>query len=155
MRSTPLILRFGANKQGYLTVCLVRHDGKKKTRFVHHVVLESFRGDRPVGTEARHVHDHTPTNNTLSNLEWGTKAQNAQDRDRHGRTAKGTRQGTHTKPESRLYGEQSGVAVYTDEQIRDVARRLAEGERATSIALATGINRHTVFRVKWGQRHVA
>ena len=50
---------------------------------IHKLVLEAFRGPRPHGMEARHL-DGDGTNNRLSNLCWGTHAENYADRIRHG-----------------------------------------------------------------------
>jgi hypothetical protein len=55
--------------------------------------LEAFVGPCPVGMEACHDPDPDPANNTRSNLRWDTPKANATDRHRHGRTARGERQG--------------------------------------------------------------
>lgn len=70
----------------YLVVRLSDLPGKRKTvtRNVHELVLEAFRGVRPVaGQECRHLND-LPRDNRLPNLEWGTKSENALDRSRNG-----------------------------------------------------------------------
>lgn len=70
---------------GHLTVMLSR-DGHKPYRVgVHRLVLEAFVGPCPPGMECRHFPDHTPTNNSVGNLVWGTRKQNCDDRDRAGR----------------------------------------------------------------------
>lgn len=61
-----------------------------KSRLVHRLVLETFRGKCPDGMEACHK-DGNPQNNQLSNLRWGTPKANAADRTYHGRTAMGWR----------------------------------------------------------------
>lgn len=63
----------------YPRVCLMTPEGKKITRRVHVLVLEAFKGPRPVGQVGRHLDDN-PLNCVLSNLEWGTHKQNAEDR---------------------------------------------------------------------------
>lgn len=52
---------------------------------LHRLVLEAFVGPCPPGCEARHVHDPDRGNCRLSNLAWGTKKENADDRWRQGR----------------------------------------------------------------------
>lgn len=65
---------------GYAMVCLYR-DGRRSTRTVHRLVLETFVG--PSGDlEARHL-DGNPSNNHLSNLAWGTHSENMMDTVRH------------------------------------------------------------------------
>ena len=67
----------------YPRVCLMTPEGKKITRRVHVLVLEAFKGPRPVGQVGRHLDDN-PLNCALSNLEWGTHKQNAEDRKTNG-----------------------------------------------------------------------
>ncbi len=75
-------------RYGYHEVTLIV-EGRRSTRTVHRAVLETFMGLRGEGEVCRHG-DGDPANNALSNLSWGTPKQNADDRARHGRTAKGT-----------------------------------------------------------------
>jgi HNH endonuclease/NUMOD4 motif len=65
----------------YPTVELSRGGVKKKFK-VHRLVLTTFRGARPEGKECRHL-DGNPSNNSLSNLEWGTPQENQDDRRKH------------------------------------------------------------------------
>jgi hypothetical protein len=61
----------------YLAVSLYK-DGERKTRPVHQLVLEAFRGSRPLGAVGRHLDDDRD-NNVLGNLSWGTLSQNTLD----------------------------------------------------------------------------
>lgn len=55
-----------------------------KQLLVHVLVLEAFRGPRPFPDwDSRHL-DGNAGNNRLTNLKWGTKAENGLDRIRHG-----------------------------------------------------------------------
>lgn len=70
--------------KGYLRVTLQNKGaGRADRRLLHHLVLEAFVGPQPDGMEARHL-DGIRTNNTPGNLAWGTRVENAADRDRHG-----------------------------------------------------------------------
>lgn len=63
----------------YYTVSL----GRRNTRTVHTLVLEAFVGPCPEGLEACHNNgDHA--DNTLGNLRWDTRSENAKDKTRHG-----------------------------------------------------------------------
>jgi hypothetical protein len=70
------------NDSGHLRVAL----GHSARRYVHHLVLEAFVGPCPDGLEGCHE-DGDPTNNHHTNLRWGTRKSNMEDRTRHGTTA--------------------------------------------------------------------
>lgn len=116
----------GAPKVPYRTVDLLRHDGKRFTKMVHLLVLEAFQGPRPKGMIARHLDDNCG-NNRDDNLAWGTHKQNADDREKNGRTAK---------------GERSGRAVLTESDVVEIRRLLAGGMTAFAAAVQ--------FKVSYG-----
>lgn len=76
------------NSHDYMRVRLVVK-GKRKSYFVHKLVAELFMSPQPSAKhEIRHL-DGDRTNNAYDNLAWGTRKDNADDRERHGRTARG------------------------------------------------------------------
>lgn len=75
------------NKNGYLRVSF-NLDGVKRSRNVHLVVLEAFKGLRPEGKVARHK-DGNSKNNASDNLEWSTQKENIADKIIHGTDNKG------------------------------------------------------------------
>lgn len=82
----PLIAH--PNSHGYLRVRLLI-DGKRKSFFVHKLVAERFLEPRPSPKhEIRHL-DGNKLNNSSDNLAWGTRQDNADDREKHGRTSRG------------------------------------------------------------------
>jgi hypothetical protein len=83
---------------GYLKVCLpLPGDDQKKWRrhYIHALVIEAFRGPRPPGMETRHL-DGDRGNNVITNLAYGTRAENRADSVRHGTAQRGSRNG-HAK----------------------------------------------------------
>lgn len=73
------ILKPGNTSEGHLMVNLCKN-GKCEGFLVHRLVLEAFIGHCPKGQEARHFPDPTPSNNRLTNLQWGTKEEQYKDR---------------------------------------------------------------------------
>lgn len=69
-------------RSGHPQIHLGRH-GRRRMAYVHRLVLLAFVGPCPPGMEACH-NDGNPTNNTLANLRWATRADNNLDRVRHG-----------------------------------------------------------------------
>ena len=88
---TGALLKATPNSRRYPSV--VRHvDGRVVSRTLHRMVLEAFVGPRPEGLECRHLNGDR-SDARLSNLQWGTHAENMQDRERHGMG--GRRDGQH------------------------------------------------------------
>lgn len=73
-------------RNGHLRVALYRH-GKRHWRYVHFLVAEAYLGPRAEGRETCH-RDGDRTNNAVWNLYYGTRSENALDRERHKREAR-------------------------------------------------------------------
>lgn len=79
----PVILRLSPSSDGHLRVRLGA--GRENRHSVHRLVLFTFRGEAPPGTEGCH-NDGDPSNNRLENLRWDTRSNNAKDALRHGKS---------------------------------------------------------------------
>jgi hypothetical protein len=78
------------NSDGYPSVRIVV-DGQRKHFAVHVLVAREHLPPRPSPRhEVRHL-DGDKQNPCADNLTWGTKQDNADDRERHGRTSRGER----------------------------------------------------------------
>ncbi len=85
----PLTLIKGS--KGYYIVNIMSPSGRK-TRSVHHLIALAFHENPDNKPMVAHG-DGNRTNNTASNLRWATAMENANDTERHGRQARGERQG--------------------------------------------------------------
>lgn len=90
-------LRFLDNhlRNGYRAASLVSNDGEVRKDYVHRLMCMAFfnvKTGSSSGLVCRHL-DGNPENNRIENLAVGTFKDNAADRDRHGRTAKGDKHG--------------------------------------------------------------
>lgn len=86
-KGRPLPLKPAKDSDGYLYVHLFKNK-KPHRRYIHHLVLETFIGPCPKGMECCHG-DGDPSNNEITNLRWGTRKDNVDDRQKHNRTPKG------------------------------------------------------------------
>ncbi len=77
---------------GYRMTDLYKN-GKKKTYFLHKLVLITFRGPRPFGKQARHYPDNDKLNCNLSNLHWSTPKVNMKDKIKDKTDSKGIKNG--------------------------------------------------------------
>jgi hypothetical protein len=84
-------LRVGTNWKGYRQVGL-SNNRRTVLRTVHSLVLEAFVGPRPAGMDACH-NNGDPSDNRAENLRWDTRKGNFVDRDAHGTTARGEKNG--------------------------------------------------------------
>lgn len=83
-------LRQDLNDDGYPSVRLTVN-GKRTRYAVHVLVARTHLPDRPSPQhEVRHL-DGNKMNARSENLAWGTRQENADDRERHGRTSRGMR----------------------------------------------------------------
>ena len=84
-------LRLQPGRRGVLRVRL-SVCGRAASHLVHRLVLSAFVGPCPAGYEVCHA-DGNPANNQLTNLRYGTQAENMQDRVKHGTSNRGERCG--------------------------------------------------------------
>lgn len=118
----------------------LRQDGRPCNLFVHRLVLLTYIGPCPPGMECRHL-DGDPSNNQVTNLKWGTHAENMEDRERHG-----------TVPDNR--GERNPKAILNEAKVRGIRSRSAEPRAA--LAREFGVTKECIAgvlsRKSW--RHV-
>lgn len=77
------------NSHGYPSVRVTFPGGRRKRLLVHTLVAEYHLPPRPSAShEVCHI-DGSRTNNRMDNLRWGTRKDNAADREAHGRTSRG------------------------------------------------------------------
>ena len=129
----PKILRPYQTGNGHFQVDLRDGRGRKQPR-VHQLVMEAFVGPPPPGMEVRHL-DGNPANNALSNLAYGTRGQNNEDRKWH-RTARNPING-------KLFGHEAS----------EIKVRLFAGERNIDLAREFGVSSTTVSNIKRGRIH--
>lgn len=122
-------LKPGTNR-GYQHVSLYRDNDGGRTYYVHTLVLRAFCGEPPFpGFEACH-NDGDRGNNRLTNLRWGSRQDNVDDRVRHGRQQRGTRCRT-----TRL----------TEDQVRAMRAACRAGQSTRSLAREYGISTGTAW----------
>lgn len=85
-------LSYALDRDGYPR-CKLTKDGISKRISIHKIVTRAFIGPMPEGSQVRHL-DGDKMNNNISNLLYGDAKENAEDRDRHGRTARGIKAGS-------------------------------------------------------------
>lgn len=74
----------------YVGLQLKADDGALRKEYLHRLICEAFHGPCPDGHVCRHL-DGDKTNNSASNLAWGTQSQNNKDKAKHGTSPDGER----------------------------------------------------------------
>lgn len=124
-------LRPGVASNGYPTVCLSRGKPAERRSFcLHALVLTTFVGPCPPGQVCRHL-DGNKRNNNLSNLAWGTRAENSEDSRKHGTMAVGEARG------GRL----------TSDSVLEIRVRYENGEVQTALAKEFGVHQVTISEI--------
>ncbi len=113
---------------GYMMVCLSKN-GDTRTFSVHRLMLRAFLGEPPHKHEACHANG-IRDDNRLENLRWDTRVNNFKDREKHGNTPR---------------GERNGCSKLDDEKVRAI---LADSRSNRQIAKSYGITGVTVDRIK-------
>jgi len=123
---------------GKLTVALYNRNDepRRKTRLVHHLVLEAFAEPRPPGHEGCHGPGGPLDNRWPENVYWATPSQNQQDRVRDGTSNRGERQW-----QSKL----------TAEIVTECRRRYAVGETQRALAAEFGVTGPTMSNAVTGE----
>jgi hypothetical protein len=103
-------------------------------RRVHRISYRLYRGDIPDSMVIRHTCDNPPCVNPC-HLLLGTHAQNVKDRVARGRSAR-------RKPRA---------SKLSDEQVREIRRRYAAGERQYPLAAEFGVNQSTISDIIRGK----
>ena len=119
---------------GYPNVRL-RKNGKSYSKSIHRLVSEHFIGPRPQGMQTRHI-DGCKTNNSVSNLAYGTAKENGEDNVKHRVMQR---------------GEKHSSSVLTEIQAIDIKIRLSNGETATNIAKNARVPRTAIYHIKYGR----
>lgn len=110
-------------------------DCRGKATKPHIVACEMAHGERP---SPAHDAAHSCGNRACFNprhLRWATRAENLADMVEHG---------------TRRRGESASGARFTEDEVRDIKRRLTAGERAAHIARSLGVPATTIHNIKAG-----
>jgi hypothetical protein len=125
------------NDDGYPSVRLIIN-GKRTRKAVHVLVAERYLPPRPTPAhEVRHL-DGNKLNRSADNLAWGTRAENAADREAHGRTSRGerhaaaVRKGLAKSPGSAPRGGHARAAALSPERRSDISRNAINARWAKS-----------------------
>ncbi len=128
------------DKYGHLRVNLRISNGVYKSKILHRVVIENFSPQDDPILVCRHVNGDA-SDNSISNLRWGTKAENQRDMVFHGKSAR---------------GERSLFSKLTSIQVIEIKKRLKSGEKNKVLSLEFGVNASTIRDISLGRnwRHI-
>lgn len=146
LREHPTLLGYGCDEEGGIWSRRRTKKWRRLTPFRHHsgylyfnplgrsykvhrFVLECYVGPCPEGMMCRHL-DGDRTNNRLSNLAWGTAAENKADAIAHG---------------TAVNGERTGTAKLTESEVLAIRQ---DGRSHHALAAEYGVGKSTIGRIK-------
>ena len=121
-------------QRGYVKVSLCRED-KRKTFFVHKLVLLAFKGQGLPGQECAHLNGNR-SDNRIENLAWMTRKENLSHREQHGTAPKGS-----NNPNAKL----------RDADARTIIEMVSKGCKGAHVAKLFGVNKNTVYDIVSGR----
>ena len=121
------VLALSFRGQDYPGISLSRSK-EKKYRLVHQLLTTAFLGPRPQGQVVRHI-DGNPKNCKLSNLAYGTYAENEADKEIHG---------------TRLHGEEIKSSKLN---VQAVTAIRASSASQSQLARDYGVHQGTIWRI--------
>ena len=121
----PTVLSLTANGYGQIRI-------RGQYLLAHRLAYELAHGSPPPGAVVRHLCGNRACINP-AHLTTGSHQDNADDREAHGRTAR---------------GERHGCAKLTLSQVENIRLRLAAGEKGRTIAKSLGISESLVSLIK-------
>jgi hypothetical protein len=127
-----------AHSSGYLVVDLYI-TGKRRTRYVHQIVLEAFGFSRELGQQVRHLNGDRH-DNRLENLRWGSAKENGEDRVRHGTALRGEAMATSKLTEANVH--QIRQLAQAEVPQSEIARRFSIGQPHVHKIITRKIWRH-------------
>lgn len=104
--------------------------GERRTRYLHELVLTTFVGPRPEGAHSCHF-PNGKEDNSLTNLRWGTPAENGADKVVMGTAAK---------------GESHSQAKLLEHEVREIRALVSEGASLGFLSKEYGVKKSTI---KW------
>ena len=134
------MLKQTKHKSGYLQTQLWQNQ-QFLSVLPHCLVTEAFYGPRPSSDHEAAHGNGISTDNRAENLSWKTRTENMKDRDLHGTTARGSR---------------NGKTKFPDDVVAAVHTLRAQGLPYAHIALACGMSAAHAWQIGSGrQRKIA
>jgi hypothetical protein len=122
------------NGIGYFRVGFYK-DGKRIEKYIHRLLAEAFIPNPQNKDFINHI-DGNPSNNTLSNLEWCTKSENAIHAYKLG-----------LKIASPSYGEKNGNAILNNKIVNAIRERYKKGEKQIELSNYYQVSKQVIFNV--------
>ena len=115
------MLSLPVGKNGYVCLSFTAPGGIREYKLVHQLVAEHFLPEKNPGDEVCHK-DGNRTNNTVSNLRYGSRSSNALDRHEHGtmNQARGTDHAFHKLTEEDVRWIRANEGTMSQREMADV-----------------------------------
>lgn len=130
--------------------CTFQVDNNRRDVRVHRAVAEAWIGTIGPGMVVNHL-DADKLNNSPCNLEITTPSGNEAHAVSLGLKASGARNGTHTKPYTRVSGSRQGLSKLKEENIPVIRGKIMAGESLAQISRHFGVSKQVIWGIKEGK----
>lgn len=119
------------NTYGYMRVRLT-NESVRVSKFVHKLVADAYLTKKPSDDyQICHINGNKNDNRAV-NLRWGTAKDNAKDREDHGKTARGIR---------------NGFSKLTENDVAEIKKMIMQKEAQWKIAKKFGVSQSAISRI--------
>lgn len=125
-------------KHGYKYLAFIDDDGNQKNKTIHRLVALTFIPNPENKPFVNHI-DGNKTNNNVSNLEWVTPSENSQH---------AFDNGLINIPRN----EDNKLSVLTNNQVREIKKRIANGDKQRDIAFDYNVHYSLISHIKAGRK---
>lgn len=155
---TKKYLKQCADKDGYMTVCLIKNN-KRKTSKVHRMVAEAFIENPESKPQVNHKKGDKSKNDYQS-LEWSTAKENVQHAFDNGLNKVGKKSKRLASERCKkiftgrkdTVGSMNGRAKLTEKDIPIIRQRISDGENMSKISRDYDVSANCIYEIKIGKR---
>lgn len=142
---TKRVIKSTKTHNGY-EKCTFQVENIRKSVRVHRAVAEAWHGAIPLGMQVNHV-DGDKRNNTPSNLEIVTHAENIRHAVLNGLVPSGEKNGVRTHPERIARGERAARAKLTDSDVIRIRDARAQGAKLATLAATFLVDQSLISQI--------
>lgn len=146
-KGLPLLITIRSNHK--YPQAQIRIEGKNHNYLIHRLAAYCFYGDQVFveGIHVRHLNGNV-LDVSRTNIALGSRSENERDKPKEVRRTNAKSANARRRDTRRLT-----MRKFTDDEVRNIKRRLSEGERGVDIAREYDVVKDTIYQIKRGETY--